>query len=112
MEKSVVILSGGQDSTTCLLWAMERFNQVETVTFCYGQRNDTEIDQARKIAEQVGVKNKLIKLDVISEITENAMTRSSLKIVEEDVPNTFVPGRNQLFLTVAAIYARTIGARN
>src|SRR5699024_12857702 len=103
----------GQDSTTCLLWALEEFQQVETVTFSYGQRHDAEIDYAKNIAKDLGVHQKVIQMDVLNQLTENALTRKEMDIKEEGkVPNTFVEGRNHIFLSFAAIYAKTIGANH
>lgn len=113
MEKAIVVFSGGQDSTTCLLWALEEFNEVETVTFFYGQRHELEVDCAKKIAKDLGVKQKIIQMDLLNQLTENAFTRKELEIEEAgEIPNTFVEGRNHIFLSFAAIYAKSIGARN
>lgn len=113
MNKAVVVFSGGQDSTTCLLWALKEFDEVETVTFSYGQRHHLEIQCAQNIANELGVKQKLIEMDVLHQLTENALTRSDMEIEAEegDVPNTFVEGRNHIFLSFAAIYAKSIGAK-
>ncbi|PIC72128.1 7-cyano-7-deazaguanine synthase QueC [Sporosarcina sp. P16b] len=112
VNKAVVVFSGGQDSTTCLLWAMEEFDEVETVTFLYGQRHKSEVDCATKIAKDLGVKQKIIQMDVLNQLTSNALTRSDMQIEAEEgsVPNTFVEGRNHIFLSFAAIYAKSIGA--
>ncbi|MFD1205334.1 7-cyano-7-deazaguanine synthase QueC [Sporosarcina contaminans] len=113
MEKAVVVFSGGQDSTTCLLWALETFDEVEAVTFLYGQRNSSEIGSAKKIAEDLGVRHTILELNLLNQLTENAMTRSGMEIDEAgEVPNTFVEGRNHIFLSFAAIYAKRIGARH
>lgn len=112
MEKAVVVFSGGQDSTTCLLWALEEFDEVETVTFLYGQRHELEVECAKKIAKDLGVKHKIIQMDLLNQLTENALTRKDMAIEEGEVPNTYVEGRNHIFLSFAAIYARTIGANN
>ncbi|MDS9471605.1 7-cyano-7-deazaguanine synthase QueC [Sporosarcina pasteurii] len=112
MEKAVVVFSGGQDSTTCLLWALEEFDEVETVTFLYGQRHELEVDCAKKIANDLGVKHKMIQMDLLNQLTENALTRKDMEIEEGKVPNTYVEGRNHIFLSFAAIYAKTIGAKN
>src|SRR5699024_2462487 len=103
MEKAVVVFSGGQDSTTCLLWALEEFDEVETVTFLYGQRNDKEVACAKNIAEELGVKQKIIEIDTLQQLTENAMTNQEMEITEDgDIQNTFVPGRNHVILSYAA----------
>ena len=113
MEKALVVFSGGQDSTTCLLWALEEFDEVSTVTFSYGQRHELEVECAQKIARDLGVKQKHIQLDVLNQLTENALTRKEIEIQDEgEVPNTFVEGRNHIFLSFAAIYAKKIGAKN
>ena len=112
LEKAVVVFSGGQDSTTCLLWALEEFKKIETVTFLYGQRHELEVECAERIAKELGVKQKIIQMDLLNQLTENALTRKEMEIEEGEVPNTFVEGRNHIFLSFAAIYAKTIGVRN
>ena len=113
MEKAVVVFSGGQDSTTCLLWALEEFKKIETVTFLYGQRHESEVECAKKIVKDLGVNQKIIQMDLLNQLTENALTRKEMEIDEEGkIPNTYVEGRNHIFLSFAAIYAKTIGAKN
>lgn len=113
MEKAVVVFSGGQDSTTCLLWALREFDEVETVTFLYGQRNISEIDAAKQIAHDFGIKQKVINMDLLNQLTENAMTRGDMAIDDSgEIPNTYVEGRNHVFFSFAAIYAKSIGARH
>lgn len=107
LEKAVVVFSGGQDSTTCLLWALEEFKKIETVTFLYGQRHELEVECAERIAKELGVKQKIIQMDLLNQLTENALTRKEMEIEEGEVPNTFVEGRNHIFLSFAAIYAKT-----
>lgn len=113
MSKAVVVFSGGQDSTTCLLWAIEEFDEVETVTFSYGQRHELEVECAQKIAEDLGVIQKLIQMDILNQLTDNALTRNNMEIKTEEgsIPNTLVEGRNHIFLSFAAIYAKTVGAK-
>ncbi|MCC2087903.1 7-cyano-7-deazaguanine synthase QueC [Mammaliicoccus sciuri] len=108
MSKAIVVFSGGQDSTTCLLWALQKYDEVETITFDYNQRHKQEIEVAQKIAKDLGVSNKVIDVSVINDLTVNALTRSDMDIATNDetgLPNTFVPGRNILFLTLASIAA-------
>ena len=102
-KKAIVIFSGGQDSTTCLFQAIEEFGKenVEVVTFQYGQRHAIELEKAAWIAQDLGVKQTLIDTSVIKAITTNALM--------QDTPNTFVDGRNALFLLYAAIYAKGQG---
>jgi 7-cyano-7-deazaguanine synthase len=109
-NSALVILSGGQDSTTCLYWALEKFDAVETLTFDYGQRHRIEIDCARRVADAAGVKNTVLPLTALAALGGNALTDDTMAIRNDDargsgLPNTFVPGRNLLFLTVAAAYA-------
>lgn len=112
MEKALVVFSGGQDSSTCLLWALEEFTEVETVTFLYGQRHEAEVECARQIAKDLGVNQKIIEMDLLNQLTVNALTRKDIEIETTDVPNTYVEGRNHIFLSFAAIYAQSMGIKN
>ena len=112
--KALVALSGGQDSTTCLYWALDRFDGVETITFDYGQRHRIELECAARIAEQAGVRNTVLPIDTFAALGGNALTDIDIDVRDADdseLPNTFVPGRNIVFLTFAAAYAwqREIG---
>ncbi|WP_156476003.1 7-cyano-7-deazaguanine synthase QueC [Sporosarcina psychrophila] len=113
-EKAVVVFSGGQDSTTCLFWALKNFREVATVTFDYGQRHSEEIECARKIADELGVSFKVLDMNLINQLSANALTRDDIEVNEVvgELPSTFVPGRNHLFLSFAAVYADAIGARH
>ncbi|WP_227937712.1 7-cyano-7-deazaguanine synthase QueC [Alkalihalobacillus deserti] len=114
-EKAVVVFSGGQDSTTCLLWALEQFKEVATVTFDYGQRHYDEIECARKIADELGVSFHILDMKLINQLSANALTRHDIEVKageNGELPSTFVPGRNHLFLSFAAVYAQAIGARH
>lgn len=113
-EKAIVVFSGGQDSTTCLLWAKEQFAEVETVTFDYGQRHKFEIECAAQIAQEQGVMQTVLDMSLLNQLAPNALTRSDIEIAEGDqgVPNTFVDGRNHLFLSFAAVLAKQKGARH
>lgn len=108
-EKALAQLSGGQDSTTCLFWAKSKFKEVKALSFNYNQRNITEIDAAVKIAKTAKVKHTILSLDTLKEISPNALTNKDIqpqtKIDNSKLPNTFVLGRNLLFLTYAAIFA-------
>lgn len=109
-----MVFSGGQDSTTCLLWALQNFEEVETVTFHYNQRHQEEIDVAKSIAEKLGVKNHLLDMSLLNQLAPNALTRDDIEIEAKDgeLPTTFVPGRNLVFLSFASILAYQIGARH
>lgn len=113
-EKAVVVFSGGQDSTTCLFWAMERFDAVETVTFDYGQRHRSELEHAKRITAKLQVPNRVLDMTLLNQLVPNALTRADIDIAQEEgeLPNTFVEGRNLLFFSFAAIYAKQIGARH
>lgn len=111
-EKALVVLSGGQDSTTCLYWAIDRFgaDNVSTVTFDYGQRHRIELECARKIAALANVPQTCLPIDTFSAIGGDALTDAHIEIAidvdgKTGLPNTFVPGRNIIFLTYAAAWA-------
>jgi 7-cyano-7-deazaguanine synthase len=111
-EKAVVVFSGGQDSTTCLFWAKQRFKHVETVTFDYGQRHKKELECASRIAEELKVRHHVLDMSLLNQLAPNALTRSDLAIEQKEgeVPSTFVDGRNLLFLSFAAVLAKQIDA--
>lgn len=105
--RALVVLSGGQDSTTCLYWALARFSHVEAVTFDYGQRHRVELASARTIATLAGVRQTVLPIDTFSALGGNALTDDIAPeaAAGDALPNTFVPGRNLIFLTFAAAYA-------
>ncbi|MDK8184104.1 7-cyano-7-deazaguanine synthase QueC [Paenibacillus sp. UMB4589-SE434] len=113
-EKAVVVFSGGQDSTTCLFWALEQFKEVETISFDYGQRHRSELEHASRIAAELGVPHRILDMSLLNQLAPNALTRSDMAITHEEgqLPSTFVEGRNMVFFTFAAIYAKQIGARH
>ena len=116
-QKALVVLSGGQDSTTCLYWAIDRFgrNNVETLTFDYGQRHRIELDCAAAIAKFAGVPNRLLPIDTFTALGGNSLTDDDIPVQEAEsgsLPNTFVPGRNLIFLTFAAACAWQRGIAN
>lgn len=112
---ALVVFSGGQDSTTCLFWAKQKFAQVEALAFNYGQRHLTELEAAREIAEKANTPFKIMELPLLNALTSNSLTRPDIEIDREagaSAPNTLVEGRNMLFLTYAAIYAKSKGIKN
>lgn len=115
-RKAIVIFSGGQDSTTCLFQAIAEYGKenVETITFQYGQRHSIELEKAKWIAQDLGVKQTFIDTFVIKAITHNALMDENVHIEQKDnkLPNTFVDGRNALFLLYAAIYAKGQGIQD
>ena len=115
-DQALVIFSGGQDSTTCLLQALAQYgpNQVQTISFTYGQRHSIEMDCAQAIAQDLGVKQTNIDLSLIGQITSNALMDDQATIEEtaDSPPNTKVDGRNALFLMYAGIYAKSQGIKH
>ena len=112
MSQALVVLSGGQDSTTCLYWALRQFGngQVEAVTFDYGQRHRLELDCAARVAAQAGVPQTVLPINTLAALGGNALTETGIPVqdgvdVQTGLPNTFVPGRNLIFLTFAAALA-------
>lgn len=114
-NKAVVVFSGGQDSTTCLFWALKKFDSVEVVTFDYNQRHNEEINVAKEIAEDMDVRHHILDMSLLNQLAPNALTRDDIEVKDGDegeLPSTFVPGRNLLFLSFATILARQIGAKH
>ena len=116
-EGAVVIFSGGQDSTTCLFWAMERFKNVVAVTFDYGQRHIAEIECARAITAELGIEHHVLDMALLNQLAPNSLTRKDIPVDEsipdgETTPNSLVEGRNMLFITFAAILAKTKNIRH
>lgn len=112
-KKAIVVFSGGQDSTTCLFWALKRYDEVEAVTFNYGQRHKKELEVAASIARELGVKHHVLDMSLLNQLAPNALTRDDIAIEQQEgaLPTTFVDGRNMLFLTFAAVLAKQIGAK-
>lgn len=114
-DKAVVVFSGGQDSTTCLFWALKNFKEVEAVTFDYGQRHALEIECAKQIAQELNVRHHILNMSLLNQLAPNALTRDDIEIKEGEegeLPSTFVPGRNLVFLSFAGILASQIGAKH
>ncbi len=111
MKKALVVFSGGQDSTTCLFWAKKEFEELEAISFDYGQKHRLELEVARTIAEKAGVPWQSFRLDLLNRISRNALTDPEVEVETEKPanrpPNTLVEGRNMLFLTYAAVYAKS-----
>jgi 7-cyano-7-deazaguanine synthase len=115
-DAALVLFSGGQDSTTCLAWALQRYARVETLAFDYGQRHAIELTVRPNILQTIRTldsswakrlgEDHMLDLSVLGEVSETALTRDSEITMQADgLPNTFVPGRNLLFLTLAAALA-------
>jgi 7-cyano-7-deazaguanine synthase len=122
---AIVLLSGGQDSTTCLAWAINDWGagNVRTVSFDYGQRHKVELEQAHLISKELGAESHVvIPLEALSWLSGSALTSAHIEVEElaseesmnahayaRGLPSTFVPGRNMLFLTLAAAYGAKYG---
>ncbi|MBU2581274.1 MAG: 7-cyano-7-deazaguanine synthase QueC [Alphaproteobacteria bacterium] len=113
---ALVLFSGGQDSTVCLAWALERFETVETIGFDYGQRHDVELACRRDVLARLGAINErwagrigddhLLALPELGAISDTALTRDAeITMTQAGLPSTFVPGRNVIFFTYAAAVA-------
>lgn len=115
-DDALVLFSGGQDSSTCLYWAKQQFKNVSALCFSYGQRHAQEIANAERIAKIADVPFQVLDVNVISQLAPNSLTDVSIKMDEEKpenaYPNTFVPGRNMLFLTFAATIAYAKGIKH
>jgi 7-cyano-7-deazaguanine synthase len=109
MAGAVCLTSGGQDSTTCLFWAKRRFDPLFALAFDYGQRHRSELEAAQVICDLAGVPLTVLPLMILRDLGGSALIGSGDTIQasggRDGLPNTFVPGRNLLFLTVAAAFA-------
>jgi len=122
-EPALVLFSGGQDSTTCLAWALVRFSRVETIGFDYGQRHRVELECRTRIMARLKAdfpewdaklgEDRVVDLSVLGRLSETALTRDAeIAFAEGGLPNTFVPGRNLLFFTLAAAIGYRRGLRH
>ncbi len=122
-DTALVLFSGGQDSATCLAWALARFDRVETIGFDYGQRHRVELDLRAPFRARIAAlfpawaarlgEDHVLRLDALGALSDTALTRETAIAMREDgLPNTFVPGRNLVFLTFAAALAYRRGARH
>jgi 7-cyano-7-deazaguanine synthase len=122
-DTALVLFSGGQDSTVCLAWALERFACVETAGFAYGQRHAVELDMRPRIREHITKldadwkarlgDDHLVSLDALAAISDTALTRdTAIEIAGSGLPTTFVPGRNLIFFCFAGAIAYRRGARH
>src|SRR5712692_1974838 len=121
-NNALVLFSGGQDSTTCLAWALARYERVETIGFDYRQRHRIELDARKRVIERMRAEfsgwtsrlgaDQMVDLGLLAEISDTALTRDvEIEMIQSGLPNTFVPGRNVLFFTLAAAiaYRRGLG---
>jgi len=110
----MVVFSGGADSTICLHWAMEKFAGVSAITFDYGQRHSIELQCASTICRRLGIEQKVVTLDSLAQLGGNSLMEHGMQIKapKGQLPNTFVPGRNLLFMTLASAWAWQLGVRH
>jgi 7-cyano-7-deazaguanine synthase len=122
-NRALVLFSGGQDSTTCLGWALDRYATVETIGFDYGQRHRIELECRPRLREKTRglspswaqrlADDHVVSIEALAQISDTALTRDmKIKVDESGLPNTFVPGRNVIFLTLAAAVAYRRGIRH
>jgi 7-cyano-7-deazaguanine synthase len=122
-QKAIVLFSGGQDSTTCLAWALQNFSAVETIGFAYGQRHSIEMSVRAPLLAAIRAldaaweaklgEDHVIDLSVLGQVSESALTQDmEITMAASGLPTTFVPGRNLVFLTFAAMLAYRRGARH
>ena len=109
-DKAVVVFSGGQDSTTCLFWAKKKFKEVIAVSFDYNQKHKLELECAKDICKKYNVEHHILDLNLLNQLAPNSLTRQDIEVDKEassdKLPNSFVDGRNLLFLTFVAIFAK------
>lgn len=115
LKKALVVFSGGQDSTTCLLQALKLYDEVVAVSFDYGQRHSLELECAKKICEEFKVSHHILDMSLLGQLAPNSLTRKDIAVdcydalAEGTVPNSVVDGRNMLFITFAAVLAKQLG---
>lgn len=112
-RRALVVLSGGQDSTTCLFWALKHFDEVYALSFTYGQKHTHEVEIAAEICAEQQVPYEVMDVPLLGQLGSNSLTDTTLEMDTDKPaggpPNTFVPGRNLFFLSIAAVYARERG---
>lgn len=116
-NKSLVVFSGGQDSTTCLKWAINRYKNVEAITFNYKQRHSVEVEQSTIICNQLDINQIIVDINFLDVLCESALLQQNTNINDNHIhnntlPASFVPNRNALFITLAHSYAQKIQAQD
>lgn len=120
MKKALVVLSGGQDSTTCLFWAKQNYDEVHAITFDYGQRHDIELEAAAKIAKMAGIRHEVLDVTGLlksasplmrgnGDVQEYDQYQDIKRTKDKPVEDTFIPMRNAIFINLAANYALANG---
>ncbi|ENJ9653378.1 7-cyano-7-deazaguanine synthase QueC [Clostridium botulinum] len=112
-EKVIVVFSGGQDSTTCLFWAKKKYKEVIAVSFDYNQKHKLELECAKDICKKYNIEHQILDLNLLNQLAPNSLTRQDITVdksaPKEGVPNSFVDGRNLLFLSFVAVFAKQRG---
>ncbi|MCA0173279.1 7-cyano-7-deazaguanine synthase QueC [Bacillus sp. RAR_GA_16] len=114
-KKAVIVLSGGLDSTTCMGMAKEKGYELYPITFHYGQKHNREVEQAKKVADYYNAPDhRIVNISFLNQIGGSALTDDSIDVPtdmdEDEIPVTYVPARNMIFLSLASAYAEVIGA--
>lgn len=123
LDSALVLFSGGQDSTVCLAWALERFARVETIGFAYGQRHAVELEVRPRIRAALAAHSEqwrarfgddhIVRIDALAEISETALTREvAIEVSASGLPTTFVPGRNLVFFSFSGAVAYRRGIKH
>ncbi len=109
-NRAIVVFSGGQDSTTCLFWALKKFDKVIAIAFDYGQKHKLELQCGEKICKDNDIEFHVLDMSLLNQLASNSLTRKNMTVDKEqkdgELPNSFVDGRNLVFLTFAAIFAK------
>ncbi|TDT68088.1 preQ(0) biosynthesis protein QueC [Hypnocyclicus thermotrophus] len=108
-NRAVVVFSGGQDSTTLLFKAKKEYKEVIALSFDYGQKHKLELECAQEITKKHGIEHHILDMSLLNQLAPNALTRVDVNVPKgevEGIPNTFVDGRNMIFLTFAAVFAK------
>ncbi len=109
-REAIVVFSGGQDSTTCLFWAKKKFDRVIAISFDYNQKHKIELECAKEICKRNDIEHHILDLNLLNQLAPNSLTRADINVdketPKEGLPNSFVDGRNMLFLTFTAIFAK------
>ncbi len=116
-ENALVLVSGGQDSITCLFWALKNFNKVHAISFDYGQKHSKEIAIAQKICGKLNVEHKTVDISFLKNLVESNLFKGADDVnlrhkLNENVPSSFVPYRNMIFLTLAGAWASTLKVKH
>jgi len=112
-KRAVVVLSGGQDSTTCLYLALSKGYEVFAITFAYAQKHSVEIACARMLTAKNNIPHNVVDISFLAQLSDSGLVnyeKSVTELNEKSLPNSFVPNRNQLFFTIAHAFAQQVGA--